>query len=128
MTITEPATLVTDYLLALFTGALGRRLGSLASDAEMLGFTDKARAQRWWSVAFLATAVAGAAGGTVHGFQRGDASGGDQPPLADHAREPGPGRVRGRQRRDHPRRMELEGPGSSRRLRREWRLEATACG
>jgi hypothetical protein len=70
MTISEPATLVTDYLLALFTGALGRRLGSLASAAVMLGFIDKARAQRWWSVAFMATAMAGAAGGTVHGFQR----------------------------------------------------------
>jgi len=69
MTISEPATLVTDYLLALFTGALGRRLGSIASAAELLGFIDKARALRWWSVAFMATAVAGAAGGTVHGFQ-----------------------------------------------------------
>ena len=69
MTISEPATLVTDYLLALFTGALGRRLGRLASAAELLGFIDQARAHRWWSVAFMATAVAGAAGGTMHGFQ-----------------------------------------------------------
>ena len=69
MTISEPATLVTDYLLALFTGVLGRRLGSIASAAELLEFIDKARALRWWSVAFMATAVAGAAGGTVHGFQ-----------------------------------------------------------
>ena len=69
MTISEPATLVTDYLLALFTGVLGRRLGSIASAAEWSGFIETARAQRWWSVAFLATAVAGAAGGTVHGFQ-----------------------------------------------------------
>jgi hypothetical protein len=70
MTITEPTTLVTDYLLAMFTGLLGRRLGQAARDAEWSGFVQTAGLQNWWSIAFLATAVAGAAGGTVHGFQR----------------------------------------------------------
>ena len=69
MTISEPATLVTDYLLALFTGALGYRLRLAARDAEWSAFIETARQQQWWSVAFMATAVAGAAGGTVHGFQ-----------------------------------------------------------
>jgi hypothetical protein len=69
VTISEPATLVTDYLLAIFTGALGWRLGRAARAAEWSGFIQTARRQDWWSVAFLATAAAGAAGGTVHGFQ-----------------------------------------------------------
>ena len=69
MTIAEPATLVTDYLLALFTGWLGRRLLLASRIGEWNGFIQMAGAQHWWSVAFVATAVAGAAGGTVHGFQ-----------------------------------------------------------
>ena len=67
--ISEPVTLITDYLLALFTAALGWRLGRAARVAEWSGFVQTARRQDWWSVAFLATAAAGAAGGTVHGFQ-----------------------------------------------------------
>jgi hypothetical protein len=70
MTITEPATLITDYLLALFTLVLGRQLLRAARDAEWSGLIQTARVQWWWSVAFLATAVSGVAGGTVHGFQR----------------------------------------------------------
>ena len=70
MTITEPATLATDYLLAVFTAWLGRRLALAARVAEWNGFIEKAGAQRWWSMAFMATAIAGAAGGTVHGFQQ----------------------------------------------------------
>jgi hypothetical protein len=70
ITITEPATLLTDYLLALFTAVLGRQLRRVARDAEWSGFIQSARQQNWWSLAFMATAVAGAAGGTVHGFQR----------------------------------------------------------
>jgi hypothetical protein len=69
MTITEPATLATDYLLALFTGWLGRRLLLASRIGEWNGFIQTAGAQHWWSVAFVATAVASAAGGTVHGFQ-----------------------------------------------------------
>lgn len=70
MTITEPATLATDYLLALFTAWLGRRLLLASRIAEWNGLIEVAGAQHWWSVAFVATAVAGAAGGTVHGFQQ----------------------------------------------------------
>jgi hypothetical protein len=70
MTITEPATLATDYLLALFTGWLGRRLLFASRIADWNGFVEAAGAQHWWSVAFVATAFAGAAGGTVHGFQQ----------------------------------------------------------
>jgi hypothetical protein len=55
MTITEPATLTTDYLLAAFTGFLAWRLFGAA--------------RRWWGTAFAATAVAGFTGGTVHGFR-----------------------------------------------------------
>ena len=56
--ITEPATLVTDYLLAAFTAFLGWRLRS------------GGRPQRWWAAGFFASSVAGLAGGTVHGFVR----------------------------------------------------------
>ena len=69
MTVSEPATLVTDYLLAIFTAVLGWLLARAARNAEWSGLGQTARLQNWWSVAFLATAVAGAAGGTVHGFQ-----------------------------------------------------------
>ena len=78
MTISEPATLITDYLLALFTALLARRLARAARDAEWSALVERARTQRWWSVAFMATAAAGAAGGTVHGFQHAMAR-----PLAD---------------------------------------------
>ena len=69
MTVLEPATLATDYLLAVFTAWLGRRLALASRVAEWNAFIEKAAAQQWWSVAFMATAVAGATGGTVHGFQ-----------------------------------------------------------
>ena len=66
MTISEPATLVTDYLLAIFTAVLALRLLRAANHAGSPGI---ARERRWWSAAFALTAVAGASGGTVHGFQ-----------------------------------------------------------
>jgi hypothetical protein len=66
MTISEPATLVTDYLLAIFTAVLAFRLRRAANHA---GSDRMARERRWWSAAFGLTAVAGASGGTVHGFQ-----------------------------------------------------------
>ena len=72
MTIREPATLVTDYLLAIFTGVLGFRLHRAAHQA---GRDRIGRERRWWSAAFGLTAVAGAAGGTVHGFQHALAAG-----------------------------------------------------
>jgi hypothetical protein len=56
--ITEPTTLATDYLLAAFTATLAWKLRGSGGAA-----------QRWWAVAFAATAVAGMAGGTVHGFR-----------------------------------------------------------
>lgn len=56
--ITEPATLVTDYLLAAFTAVLAWKLSAGGLP------------QRLWAAAFLATSVAGLAGGTVHGFSR----------------------------------------------------------
>jgi hypothetical protein len=56
--ITEPATLVTDYLLAAFTAMLAWRLTSTGGAA-----------QRWWALGFAATSVSGIAGGTVHGFR-----------------------------------------------------------
>ena len=62
MTITEPATLITDYLLAAFTTVLARRLFGAARASRSMS-------QWWWAVAFLATAIAGVAGGTVHGFR-----------------------------------------------------------
>ena len=56
--ITEPATLVTDYLLAAFTAVLAWRLRAMPLWP-----------QQYWAAAFAATAVAGVAGGTVHGFR-----------------------------------------------------------
>lgn len=60
MTITEPATLTTDYLLAAFTAVLAWRL---------LRAARANRSQWWWAVAFATTAVVGITGGTVHRFQ-----------------------------------------------------------
>jgi hypothetical protein len=53
MTIHEPMTLATDYLLAVVTVFLGYRL------------IDKSR---WWAIAFFAVALAALAGGSYHGF------------------------------------------------------------
>jgi hypothetical protein len=61
MIIREPATLITDYLLAAFTAALAWRL--LLASRE-----SRSRSQRWWALAFGASAVASFTGGTVHGF------------------------------------------------------------
>jgi hypothetical protein len=72
MTISEPATLVTDYLLAIFTAVLAFRL---LCAAKHEGRGNSARERRWWSAAFGLTAVAGATGGTVHGFQHALATG-----------------------------------------------------
>ncbi len=70
MTISEPATLVTDYLLAVFTAILGSQLRRAAWRADAGGFWDIARWRWWLAAAFAATAVAGITGGTVHGFQQ----------------------------------------------------------
>jgi uncharacterized membrane protein len=61
VSLSEPATLLTDYLLATVAGALGLRL---ARDAPF-----RLDGRRLWAAAFLAGAVAALAGGTVHGFR-----------------------------------------------------------
>ena len=61
MSLSEPATLLTDCLLATVAGALGVRL---ARDAPF-----RLDGRRLWAAAFLAGAVAALAGGTVHGFR-----------------------------------------------------------
>jgi hypothetical protein len=61
MTIHEPATLVTDYLLAAFTTVLASRLFRAS---RVTGSSS----QYWWGIAFAATAVASVFGGSVHGF------------------------------------------------------------
>ena len=66
MTISEPMTVATDYLLAALGVWLGWRLVRGGRDA---GETSRTL----WGTSFLALAVAAAAGGTVHGF--GDALG-----------------------------------------------------
>jgi hypothetical protein len=60
MTLSEPATLLTDYLLAAVAAALGTRL-AWRGPARPAG-------RRLWAAAFLVGAVAALAGGTVHGF------------------------------------------------------------
>lgn len=59
MTITEPTTVFTDYLLAAATLYWGIRVWRANS---RLG-------ARLWSFVFLATAIAAVAGGTIHGFK-----------------------------------------------------------
>jgi hypothetical protein len=60
MTITEPATLVTDYLLA-----------TAGITCAILTFRLRSshRAMALWILAFTCSAVAALAGGTVHGFR-----------------------------------------------------------
>ena len=57
----EPATLVSDWVLAAVAVALGIRL-------YRAGAGDGRRARRLWAFAFLAGAAAAFAGGAVHGF------------------------------------------------------------
>jgi hypothetical protein len=59
--VTEPMTLITDYLMGALAFALAMRL-----------FGDAASGQQWsgrlWAAAFVMTAVAAFLGGTYHGF------------------------------------------------------------
>ena len=55
MTIAEPATLLTDYLLGAVSAYLGFRLW-------------KNIRTKWWAVAFFAVAASAFIGGTYHGF------------------------------------------------------------
>ena len=63
--ISEPVTLVTDYLLAILTLFLAWRLRARA---------DGQRARLAWALAFLALGTGAALGGTWHGFTMIDAS------------------------------------------------------
>ncbi len=59
MSISEPSTLLSDYLLAAVAIGLGVRLAAAAAGS---------RARQLWSVAFVVGACAALAGGTIHGF------------------------------------------------------------
>lgn len=61
MQLTEPTTMITDYLVAGLSVYFWWRL-RLDSDRR------QARAKLWWAWAFLATAVGALAGGTSHGL------------------------------------------------------------
>ena len=61
MTISEPTTVLTDYVLGILTACLARQLWR---ESQMRRHTTVA----WWSAALGATAVASFAGGTYHGF------------------------------------------------------------
>ena len=61
MRITEPMTMVTDYLMGTLAFVLAMRLlGDAASGQQWSG--------RLWAAAFVMTAVAAFVGGTYHGF------------------------------------------------------------
>ncbi len=60
MTLFEPATLITDYLLGGLAGGLAWRLHRFTPPAN--------RARRWMLVTLLLTAASAFAGGTSHGF------------------------------------------------------------
>jgi hypothetical protein len=59
MTISEPMTLLTDYLLGAVAWWLGWKLSKSSQ-----------RSQRWWAYAFGALALGAFLGGTWHGFVR----------------------------------------------------------
>ena len=61
MSLTEPTTMITDYLVAGLSIYFWWRLW--LDSGERRG-----RSERWWSWAFLATAVGALAGGTSHGL------------------------------------------------------------
>ena len=61
MTLAEPTTMLTDYLLGCLSGVLALRLSRLGQET-------KQRSILFWEFAFLATAIAAFVGGTFHGF------------------------------------------------------------
>jgi hypothetical protein len=61
MTITEPMTMATDYLITVFAFIWGMRM--LGKNTRLPG-----RAVRFWAGALVFTGIAAAAGGTFHGF------------------------------------------------------------
>lgn len=60
MTLHEPATLVTDYLLAMLAAGLAWHLRRRSGRAD--------HSKRWWAAALGFTAGSALAGGTYHGF------------------------------------------------------------
>ena len=62
MTISEPTTLITDYML----GTLSELCAVLLIKQNRVL---RHRSVQWWAFAWLAAAVASYAGGTYHGFQ-----------------------------------------------------------
>ena len=60
MTIREPATALTDYLMALLAAGFAVMLGGRAASADHA---------RWWSRSFALLAASAVAGGTFHGFE-----------------------------------------------------------
>ena len=61
MAITEPTTLLTDYLLAALVFHFAFRLFRVAGRTGQSSI-------RWWATAFVFSAVAAVTGGTYHGF------------------------------------------------------------
>lgn len=59
--ITEPTTMVTDYILGAVSLILGQRL-------MIFGLRERQRSVLLWGMAFFATATAAIFGGTYHGF------------------------------------------------------------
>jgi hypothetical protein len=60
--ITEPMTMLTDYVLAALAAVLAARLRMRAGGFHV-------GSVGWWCVAFAVTALAALAGGTAHGFR-----------------------------------------------------------
>ena len=63
MTISEPMTMLTDYLVTLLAASLGIHL-------VIEGRARSAQAEVLWGWAFMATALGALVGGTSHGFAR----------------------------------------------------------
>src|SRR5258706_4189145 len=61
MNITEPSTMITDYILGAVSLALGLRLATH-------GLKQNQSSVLFWGIAFGATAMAAFIGGTYHGF------------------------------------------------------------
>ncbi len=61
MSVHEPMTLLTDYLLAILVGGFALGLARQGRRSGQISI-------KLWSVGFFASAVAAAAGGTYHGF------------------------------------------------------------
>jgi hypothetical protein len=61
MTISEPMTLITDYVL-----------GGVTARLSFLLFKSSRKSQRWWAMAFAALAAGAFLGGTWHGFVQSD--------------------------------------------------------